>query len=762
MIEIQLYIDTSSDDSGDYARVDLFEEESVTLISSIQNIKDISKIFADYSRTFKIPANDNNNKLFKHFYNPDVRGFSGSTKKIAKIYLNHMPFREGYVYLQSVDMKNNKAANYTILFYGGLIRIKEAMGEDKLASLKEYLDADLQRFDYENDDVKTGFTTGLYSGDMIYPLITSEKRLYYDSSTASPNYDGNLYHNTSSPDTDRGLAYTDLKPAIKVPKVLEAIESKYNISFTGFLNTTTPTTPLSNLYLWLSRESGEIINYKSEGEEESTKEITGLTTSGSEEDLLIQDDVWTFTQDAWFNTSFNVKRFSSEFTVDISSGSFDTITLKAIDTITGDVIGERTESNVAGQSITLKTTYNYAVTPARVKYQAPRTFGIRWEVSTLGGAATFTSDVVLKKKTGKQNIDSLTYNAFGGATGTTIPEQDITNHLPDIKVLDFLTGLFKMFNLTAYVQEPLAPIPVIEVKTLDDYYDDAVNNVSQGTIDIVDYVDVESHNIEVARPFSVVSFEYKETDIVLMNQHEAEHNEVFGNTSYYANKQFNDLGVEYKIEVPFSHFKYERLYDVGSAVTSRNSNLTDIQWGYSAGGDFKHEDATTQKSTPTGNYSPEKVEPLLFYGIQQTISTGGINWISDASPSSVTTYWRPSNANEEGTDTVAPSSSLNFDTEFDEWQQKDYNEPDSDLEYSDNSLFGKYYLQYILGAYHESKRIFKYKCFFPAKILVSYKLNDQIKIHDRLFRINSIKTNLKTGATELELLNLIPDLDTII
>ena len=86
----------------------------------------------------------------------------------------------------------------------------------------------------ENDDVKTGFTTGLYSGDMIYPLITSEKRLYYDSSTASPNYDGNLYHDTSSPDADRGLAYTDLKPAIKVPKVLEAIESKYNISFTGF------------------------------------------------------------------------------------------------------------------------------------------------------------------------------------------------------------------------------------------------------------------------------------------------------------------------------------------------------------------------------------------------------------------------------------------------------------------------------------------------------------------------------------------------
>jgi len=51
---------------------------------------------------------------------------------------------------------------------------------------------------------------------------------------------------------------------------------------------------------------------------------------------------------------------------------------------------------------------------------------------------------------------------------------------------------------------------------------------------------------------------------------------------------------------------------------------------------------------------------------------------------------------------------------------------------------------------------------YPAKILTRYKLNDQIKIQDRVFRINSIKTNLNTGATELELLNLITGLDTII
>jgi len=346
-------------------------------------------------------------------------------------------------------------------------------------------------------------------------------------------------------------------------------------------------------------------------------------------------------------------------------------------------------------------------------------------------------------------------------SSTTLPEQDLVNHLPDIKVIDFLSGLFRVFNLTAYVQEPLASVPVIEVRTLDDYYADAVNNQSKGTIDIVDFVDVESHEIELARPFANVSFEYKKTDTALMAAHEATHNKVFGNTIYSAPDEY-DSRVDYKVEVPFSHLKYERLFDIGVTPTSENENLTDIQWGYAAGGSFKHEDSTTEKSTPTGNYSPKKIEPLLFYGINQTISDGnGINWISD-SVDEITTYWRPSNSNEEGTPTTPPANSLNFDTEFDEWQLKVYRESDSDLIVADNSLFGKYYINYISGAYNESKRIFRYKCFLPAKILVRYKLNDQIKIHDRLFRINSIKTNLKTGATEIELLNLIPTLDNII
>ena len=229
MIDVQLYIENN--------RVDLFDDEAIQLTSTIQDVRDISKVFADYSKTFTVPANERNNKIFKHFYNPDIEGFDGTVKRPAKIELNHAPFREGFIYIQAANLKNNVANTYTLIFFGGLIRLKDDIKENKLSSLISELS--VYDHDYTVANVETGFTSGLSSGNIIYPLITSEKRLFLDSvigGSADENYNGNLF-SAPSPDTARGLAYTDLKPAIKVIKVLKAIETKYNIKFSDFFNT---------------------------------------------------------------------------------------------------------------------------------------------------------------------------------------------------------------------------------------------------------------------------------------------------------------------------------------------------------------------------------------------------------------------------------------------------------------------------------------------------------------------------------------------
>ena len=78
MQNIQLYIGSTL--------VDLFEDESVTLTNSIQDIKDIAKVFTSFSQSFVVPASKVNNQLFKHYYNFNIdHGFDARLKLDATI-----------------------------------------------------------------------------------------------------------------------------------------------------------------------------------------------------------------------------------------------------------------------------------------------------------------------------------------------------------------------------------------------------------------------------------------------------------------------------------------------------------------------------------------------------------------------------------------------------------------------------------------------------------------------------------------------------
>ena len=61
MQKLQVYIEGT--------RIDLFKDESVSMTQSIQNVKDLSKIFTEFTQSFTIPASKSNNKIFKHYYN---------------------------------------------------------------------------------------------------------------------------------------------------------------------------------------------------------------------------------------------------------------------------------------------------------------------------------------------------------------------------------------------------------------------------------------------------------------------------------------------------------------------------------------------------------------------------------------------------------------------------------------------------------------------------------------------------------------------
>ena len=206
---IQLYIEGQ--------RVDMFKDESVSITQSIKNVKDIGKVFTDFTRTFSIPASKVNNKIFKHYYNFDiVDGFDARIKKDATLELNNLPFRNGKIKLEGVDLKNNKPHTYRITFFGSTVTLKDLLGDDTLASLDSLTTLNET---YNSTNVREGLEADPSNNDVIVPLITHSQRLFYNSHS-SANQLGNLYFENGK---DHGVLYSELKYAIRLHRLVQAI-----------------------------------------------------------------------------------------------------------------------------------------------------------------------------------------------------------------------------------------------------------------------------------------------------------------------------------------------------------------------------------------------------------------------------------------------------------------------------------------------------------------------------------------------------------
>ena len=87
---------------------------------------------------------------------------------------------------------------------------------------------------------------------------------------------------------------------------------------------------------------------------------------------------------------------------------------------------------------------------------------------------------------------------------------------------------------------------------------------------------------------------------------------------------------------------------------------------------------------------------------------------------------------------------LNFNTEISEWSRDtDHNQ----------SIFVKYYKDYIESVFNTKQRLTKLKAYLPMRILLNYGLGDRFIVAGNQYKINSISTNLLTGESDIELLN---------
>ena len=728
MQKIILYIQPqlrNTTTTQDFVRVDLMEEDLIELTQVIQDARDIEKIFTDYSRTFNLPASKTNNKIFKHWYNPDIDGFDNQIFCSARIELNHLHFRFGKIKLEEAVLKNNVISMYKVTFFGDTLTLTELIGEDSLDSLLW-----LNNFNHiaSNAYIKDGLENGKdftvdsvsYPDAIIYPLIAHSQSYIYDGTGSQSNGLNISNHQNASHLGKRGVFPEDLKPAITVKVILKAIEEQYGITFkTGeFLDSAA----MNNLYMWLHREKGKLVAPNSKELKTAFTCTSGTTVcnhfSSSQPPIgpestggsYIFSDNNTGGQPEGFNFEAQIIPTDNtvEYAIDIINEN-DGITYATLEGVTGTQslsvgFGFSSINPIAqGQGFTL--------------------------IAKVRSASTLTFDSVLTCQHFVFNSSTLSYDTYSGtftqdANLTTDQTITIRNQVPDIKVLDFLRAFFNMHNLTAFLNFN----GEVVVKTLDNFY------AGGDTFDITPFVKTDEHTVGATVPFSEIDFEYAEPKSILAQQFFNTNNQKYGELNYLSD---TTKSKKYQIKIPFEHMLFERLQDKTSGA------LTTVQIG-----SFLNEEL-----------EPSIGQPLLFYGIYQQ-SADEVHFVYNTRPEvygdladnssndqyDLTNYWIPSACNELGTASTPPTYNLNFGSEINTYTLTDYGG-------NNNSLFQTYYTNYITRVFNKRTRIFKFSAILPLKVLLNLTLDDLIVVGTRAYTINKMSTKLQSGETNFELLN---------
>ncbi len=675
---------------SDYFRADLFEDESITITDTLLNLKDIGKVFTPFSQQFNLPASKTNNKLFRHYEKQNVlNSFDARFKHDAVIKLNGIDYKKGKIQFKSVTLKDNKAHAYKVVFFGDAVVLKEIVGDTTLQGL---IYPNSYNFTYNQTNIENFFTADLAtltstygSDDIIVPNIHHSKNMRY--STAD-GYEDSI--------TDTGLVYTDLKPAIKLKAIIEAIERTYpELSFTGFFKTSM----FFNFYMWMHKNEGYVTNAVEGGgvnisvnrfrhqDDEDPKYTYASGTIGDVRTLYLLP----YSSIGFFN------RYYAKVT--ISTTTPESYTVRVKNGTTGQLYNHQSYTNQTG-TINLDTEFRNHNLPFGGYQNDVELLDLIIEVES-ENTITMTQSLEVRLET--NNVTQWTAN-YTPTNQDVLNTFEISRQMPEMKVIDFLSGLFKMFNLLVYKDGDNINVELAKV-----YYQ------NENSYDVTKYVDMEKATVDRLFQYKKMDFKFKSKESFLVQFSDEIQGVPFAEEDYGDDK-FD--GGTYKVELPFEKMMYERLTDTDDSLT-----------------------LIGQGAFLDKQFEPTIGEPLIFSSLYQANTDSELT-IGGSAPSN---YRRPSNVTAIGEWGYNERLQLNFGLEADEFLQE--------IPTLSTNLFEDGYFDYVQTMFDPASRLFKYTAYLPLSILLKLQLKDKLVIANNAYRINSIKTNLLTNKTELELYN---------
>lgn len=689
----------------DFAMLDLFDEEKIELKNNLGDIEKLSNVFSDYTNSFTVPANENNNKIFKHYYDIDIdNGFDASTVVESMLEVSSFPIRRGTMQLEGVKTVMQMPSSYKITFYSNVIQLLDLFGDDTINRLDynkagQKVFSSLSTFDFEYNlpNLLASFNNPTFKqNNIITPLIAYTDRDW--------QYNGTEVSKDISLSSG-AILDTELRQAIKIARIMEAIKVKYDVRFSDDFIVTAN---FQSIFMWMNARTDNVI-----GEEALTVLSGNVNAVIDGNTISMLNSLINIVRDKFRANPFVSNIVKLEYAVTPSDATINyTVILKDAN----GLVLKKFENNLGNK--TFKINFEAVVSPNQVTLNnnIQTTNTVQMFIQS-NRTMTYGVNVNCRYIKASQTLTNLTY-INNPNTNTVILK--VENNLPQMKVIDFISGIMKMFKLVIRPQEKLGD-NFFYIDTLNNYYSEG------NVIDITDYIKQDEVTIDRPKIYSKIEYLYEKTDNLL------------GKTFRKLNDPFNDL-IGYgdlsssfpqiknkdvlSVKLPFENILFERMVDLD------NGDLKSISIGQSISSD------------DLISFSENDSKPILFYGNGVIGSPLDFFWFKFGNQTVMVNH-HPliGNTNDELIGQV--TQTLNWGTEIDPWH----------LVPSDKSLFKNFWSDWISSIYSKKQRKIGYKATLPARLVDTLELNDSLIIGSNRYRINDFTVDLASGETDFTLFN---------
>lgn len=520
--------------------LDLFNDETIEVNSTIQNIQDISKTYTDFSQSFTIPTSARNNAIWEYFYENAVNSSINYQERLdGYIEIDMTFFRRGKIQMEKSQLKNGQPNSYTITFYGDVTTLKDLVGEDLLSNL----DYSTVNHDYTFTEVFNRIRTTTVDYDVSYPLITSNRIWEYLSTAPVANVPNWLVPFLGSTSNDihtnaGAINYRELFPALRVKSIFDIIGLHYGVTFNGAFLTDPKFT---QAYLW----------YKNKNDFEFVGQSNDLDiTTLSYQQPIAYFDLTTavdVTNNTITTSYIQVPTgINHKITYKVTSVSSPTIPY-FIDTYLNGALFSTTQG-VGVANYVLATTTNPLGLQDVWRFELRASFAL-----TINSQIEYEFLYIIAPPI--PQTDLVRYNC---GTLNLLAKTDLAQLAPQMKVQDFISGILKQFNLTCYG----SGVNEYTIIPLEDWY------ATGAIIDITEFTDKTEIGIDRVKLYKKIGFAFEQSNSLMNKAYFEQGLKEYGNTEY----QYPYDGGEFTIKVPFENLLFNQFTHSGTP--------TGLQVGY--------------------------------------------------------------------------------------------------------------------------------------------------------------------------------------